>query len=301
MLVDMSYIHFTPEQWSQYRGDERLSLSAQDIERLQGHLETIDRKEISEIYLPLSRLLNLYVVQHQKLHQATSEFLHHVPGKVPFLIAVTGSVAVGKSTTSRVLQALLQRWPDHPRVELINTDGFLKTTAELEAADMMQRKGFPDSYHFEHFVATLSAIKSGIEEVTIPVYSHEIYDIVDSETRTIPAADIIIVEGLNVLQTGASRYFDFAIYVDADEEMIKQWFLERFMFFRELALSDSQAFFHKFTKLTPEQALHFATRIWDTINAVNLRENILPYRSDADLVLTKGIEHKVTELKLRRL
>ena len=268
-------------------------------------------EEVRDIYLPLSRLINLYVNAVQRLYGATDTFLGRHPGKVPYLIGVAGSVAVGKSTTSRVLRALLARWPDHPKVDLITTDGFLLPNRDLVARGLLQRKGFPESYDVRKLLRFVTDLKSGREEVSAPVYSHLTYDIVPSERVVIRRPDIVIVEGLNVLQTWragprtpttfVSDYFDFSIYVDADEEDVERWYVERFLTFRETAFKDPANYFHKYSSLTVPEAVEVARGIWREINGVNLRENIAPTRERADLILAKAGDHSVREVKLRRL
>jgi type I pantothenate kinase len=297
--------------WSKLRAATPLTLSEEDLETLRGLEERISLDEVADIYLPLSRLLNLYVAATQDLHQATATFLEDPAAKVPYVIGIAGSVAVGKSTTSRLLQALLSRWPDHPRVELITTDGFLHPNAVLEERGLMDRKGFPESYDVPRLVRFVADVKSGASEVTAPVYSHLTYDIIPDQRTVVRRPDILIVEGLNVLQTGAGRpgephvfvsdFFDFSIYVDADEADIRQWYLDRFRTLRRTAFRDRASYFRRYAELSAEAADAFALSVWDDINGRNLVENILPTRSRADLVLHKGSDHAVESVQLRKL
>ncbi len=267
--------------------------------------------EIEEVYLPLSRLLNLYVAAVQGLYRATATFLGHGEEKVPFLIGLAGSVAVGKSTAARALRELLARWPHHPRVDIVTTDGFLYPTAVLEERGLMRRKGFPESYDVRALVAFVRDLKAGKDRVTTPVYSHLVYDIVPGETVVVERPDIVIVEGLNVLQTGpavdgqprvfVSDFFDFTIYVDADTEHIRSWYVERFLALRHTAFRDPSSYFHRYASLSDAEAAETAGRIWAEINEPNLVRNILPTRERAYLVLRKGRDHAVEEVRLRKL
>ncbi|MEZ5379452.1 MAG: type I pantothenate kinase [Acidimicrobiales bacterium] len=304
------YMTFTAEQWADLRAATPLSLDETDLERLRGINVELSLDEVASIMLPLSRLLNLYVGASQELYRASDTFLGQLPAKVPFVIGIAGSVAVGKSTTARVLQALLGRWPDHPKVDLITTDGFLYPNAVLNERGLMERKGFPESYDRRRLLQFMSDIKSGEPKVEAPVYSHLTYDILDDVHLTVCQPDIVIVEGLNVLQTSAataesplfvSDFFDFSIYVDADTDDIEQWYVERFFTLRETAFQDKRSFFRRFAELTDEQATATASSIWAAINEKNLIENILPTRERADLILHKGHDHRVTQVKLRRL
>jgi type I pantothenate kinase len=268
--------------------------------------------EVEEIYLPLSRLLNLYVAATQQLYTVTTKFLGHPEPKVPYIIGVAGSVAVGKSTTSRILQTLLSRWQDHPRVALITTDGFLHSNAVLEQRGLTDRKGFPESYDLPTLVNFLADLKAGKQELQVPVYSHHDYDIVPGEFETLQQPDIVIIEGLNVLQIPRKKtlqqpqwfvadFFDFTIYVDAATDVIKQWYIDRFMLFRDKARHDPAAYFHRFAQWDEQRALHFAAEIWTDINERNLIENILPFKQRARLVLEKGQDHAIEQVLLRKI
>ncbi|HRE03638.1 MAG TPA: type I pantothenate kinase, partial [Ilumatobacteraceae bacterium] len=259
------------------------------------------------VYLSLTRLLNLYVSATQNLQKVTSTFLGTLAPRVPYIIGVAGSVAVGKSTFARILRALLARWPDHPRVSLITTDGFLYPNQTLEHRGLMTRKGFPESYDTRRLISFLRDVKSGAAEVRAPIYSHVVYDIVEGEETVVTQPDILIVEGLNVLQVGSdagefvSDYFDFSIYVDADEADIESWYVARFQALRETVFKDPNSYFQHYSHLTEEQAVHVAHGIWRDINGRNLVENIAPTRERASLVLRKGPDHRITKVMLRRL
>src|SRR4051794_13415868 len=308
------YVDLTRAEWSALREKTPLPLTAEEVEKLRGLGDVIDLDEVRDIYLPLSRLLNLYVGATDGLRGALNTFLGEKgsqPG-TPFVIGVAGSVAVGKSTTARLLQALLARWPEHPRVELVTTDGFLLPNAELHRRGLMSRKGFPESYDRRALTRFVADVKSGKEEVTAPVYSHLIYDIVPGERLTVRRPDILIVEGLNVLQPalpgkdgrtrlGLADFFDFSVYVDARTEDIERWYLGRFRKLRETAFQNPHSYFTKYTRVPEKEALDYARMIWRTINLPNLEENVLPTRSRATLVLRKNQEHKVQRLSLRKL
>lgn len=306
------YHHFSKAEWSKLRADEPMTLSAEDITRLRALADPISLEEAEEIYLPLSRLISLYVEAVQELHRASTRFLGAEDRKVPYIIGVAGSVAVGKSTTSRILQALLQRWKSSPKVDLVTTDGFLLPNAELEKRGLMERKGFPESYDRARFIAFLAAIKSGRRGVGMPVYSHLVYDVVPGEEMIVDRPDILIVEGLNILQPGelprdgnpilfASDFLDFSIFMDAEESDLRLWFMERFARLRETAFADPRSFFHRFSQMSAEEANGFGLWAWETINLPNLVDNILPTRSRADLILKKGRSHGVEEVALRRV
>ena len=306
------YQTFTKAQWSDLRNGQPMTLNAADIERLRALTDPISLAEAEEVYLPLSRLLSYYVEAVQNLHQVSSRFLNTPVDKVPFIIGVAGSVAVGKSTTSRILRALLSRWPSSPKVDLVTTDGFLHPNKVLEDRGLMHRKGFPESYDRARFVKFLADIKSGRGKVSVPVYSHLVYDVVPGEEVIIDRPDILIVEGLNILQPGelprdgkpivfASDFIDFAIYIDADVEDLRDWYLTRFFRLRETAFRDPTSFFRKFSEMSEEEAGIFGRNVWKTINLPNLLENVLPTRGRADLILKKGKDHRVEEVKLKRL
>jgi len=310
-LVDISrYVDLNRAEWARLRASTPLPLSEAQLRPLGGLTERVSLDEVTDIYLPLSRLLNLYVGATQKLHAATSTFLGGSANlRIPFVIGIAGSVAVGKSTASRVLKALLSHWPNHPQVDLVTTDGFLLPQRELEARGLTQRKGFPESYDVRRLLRFLADVKSGLPEVTAPVYSHLAYDIVPGEFQTVRQPDIVIVEGLNVLQTRSrqrkppamfvSDFFDFSIYVDANEADIEHWYIERFMKLRATVFQNPSSYFHRYAALGTAEAETTARRIWETINLVNLRENVLPTRERAHLVLEKGRDHAVRRVRLR--
>lgn len=305
------YRVFSREQWAKLRADTPMTLEPQELEVLSGFLETLSMEEVETIYLPLSRLLNLYVAAAQKLHAVSSTFLGRNDCKVPFIIGVAGSVAVGKSTTARVLKALLARWPDHPRVDLITTDGFLFPNRELEARNLMERKGFPESFDTARLLNFLADVKSGKEQIEAPIYSHFHYDIMPGQKTLIERPDILIVEGLNVLQPAnvrggdagpfVSDFIDFSIFIDADPDLIEAWYVERFMRLRSTAFRDPASFFHRYITLTHKNAMARALDIWRTINLRNLTENILPTRPRARLILRKDKDHNVSTVALRKL
>ena len=306
------YVDLDREAWSRLSAATPLPLTDEDVVRLRGLGDPIDLSEVDAVYRPLSRLLNLYVEATGRLHAATTTFLGERAARTPYVIGIAGSVAVGKSTTARVLRELLARWPETPRVELITTDGFLHSNTELERRGLMDRKGFPESYDQRALLRFLSAIKSGDEQVTAPVYSHLTYDIVRGEHVVVNRPDVLIVEGLNVLQPAratavgdASRavrdFFDFSIYVDARTSDIRQWYVDRFLSLRETAFAQPASFFHQFATLSDEEAVRRAAQIWDTINAPNLEQNILPTRGRATLVLRKGSDHALQRVRLRKL
>jgi type I pantothenate kinase len=302
------YRTFDRDEWSRLRDATPLPLGSDELEALRGLNEKLELQEVTDVYLPLSRLLNLRVAATQALHRTTDTFLGRPLQRVPFIIGLGGSVAVGKSTTARVLQTLLARWPDHPRVDLVTTDGFLRPNRVLEERGIMDRKGFPESYDVRRLVRFLEEVKRGEPEVPVPVYSHVVYDIVAGEEQVLRQPDIVILEGLNVLQTGVaaghesrfvSDWFDFSIYVDAEEHDIERWYVERFFALRETAFSDETSFFRHFASLSDGELEATARSIWASINRPNLRSNILPSRSRADLVLDKGPDHDIRRIRLR--
>jgi len=310
-IIDISrYVDLNRAEWARLRASTPLPLSEAQLRPLGGVTEPVSLDEVADVYLPLSRLLNLYVGATQQLHAATSTFLGGSSDlRIPYVIGIAGSVAVGKSTASRVLKALLSHWPSHPQVDLVTTDGFLLPQRELEARGLTQRKGFPESYDVRRLLRFLADVKSGLPDVTAPVYSHLAYDIVPVEYQTVHQPDIVIVEGLNVLQTGSrqrkstamfvSDFFDFTIYVDANESDIEHWYIERFLKLRATVFQNPSSYFHRYASLTTTDAEATARRIWETINLVNLRENVLPTRERAHLVLEKGRDHAVRRVRLR--
>jgi type I pantothenate kinase len=302
------YLTFDRAEWAELRAATPLTLREHDLASLRGINDRIDLDEVAAVYLPLTRLLNLYVAATQNLHKVSAAFLGTLSPKVPYVIGVAGSVAVGKSTFARILQALLARWPDHPQVDLVTTDGFLHPNKVLEERGIMNRKGFPESYDTKRLLQFLRDLKSGAAEVAAPVYSHVVYDIVEGEQVIVRQPDIVIVEGLNMLQVGAesstefvSDYFDFSIYVDADEEHIQQWYVQRFLTLCETVFQDPNSFFTHYAHLSRDEAIETANFIWREINGKNLRENIEPTKSRASLLLRKGADHRVTDVALRRL
>ena len=306
------FVELDREAWAKLRENHPLNLDESDVARLRGLSDPIDLEEVQEVYLPLSRLLTFYVSATTRLHRTTSTFLGERPPKSPFVIGVAGSVAVGKSTTARLLQALMQRWPDIPQVDLVTTDGFLLPNAELERRGLLQRKGFPESYDRRALLRFISAVKAGQPEVPAPLYSHLTYDIVPDEQIVVRQPDVLIVEGLNVLQPpglrsdgrsglAVSDFFDFSVYVDAKVDDIRAWYVERFLRLRKTAFADPQSYFHRYADLTDEQAVARALHIFETINEPNLLDNVLPTRGRASLVLTKGSDHQVRRIRLRKL
>ncbi|SJN58458.1 Pantothenate kinase [Vibrio ruber DSM 16370] len=304
------YLSFDRRQWSDLRNSVPMTLSEDDLVELQGINESLSMKEAVEIYLPLARLLNLYVAARQSRNTVLNQFLGHTDIAPPFIIGIAGSVAVGKSTTARLLKALLSRWDNHPKVELITTDGFLYPNEVLLEKGIMQKKGFPESYDIKCLVQFVSDVKSGKKNISAPVYSHLTYDIT-GEVKTVDAPDILLIEGLNVLQSGMdyphaphrvfiSDFLDFSIYVDAESSLIEKWYIERFMKFRHGAFKRPGSYFSHYTKLNESEAHSIAKNIWRAINGKNLQENILPTRERAQLILRKGINHTVEEILLRQ-
>jgi type I pantothenate kinase len=306
------YRIFSREQWARLRDDTPMTLEPGEFERLRSMHDRLDMKEVEEIFLPLSRLLSIYVDATLRLYQAQRQFLGIRDRKVPYIIGVAGSVAVGKSTTARVLQALLARWSPRPKVDLVTTDGFLFPNAVLERQGLMQKKGFPESYDLPTLLSFLSDIKAGRRQVRAPVYSHLTYDIIPNQWIAIDRPDILIVEGVNVLQTGplprdgkavpvVSDFFDFSVYIDAEEAVLREWYVRRFLALRDTAFHDPRSYFHRYALLSDEEATATALAIWERTNLANLEDNILPTRPRATLILKKGADHVVETVALRRL
>ncbi|NBR77440.1 MAG: type I pantothenate kinase [Microbacteriaceae bacterium] len=302
------FVEISRSEWAELARTNDTPLTEAEIENIRGLGDFLDLAEVAEIYLPLSQLLNLYVTNTQQLHQASGSFLHGTAKRTPFIIGVAGSVAVGKSTVSRLLKELLSRWPTTPRVSLVTTDGFLYPNSVLEEKGLMAKKGFPESYDRLALLKFVADIKSGKEEVKAPVYSHLTYDIVPGAELVVNSPDVVIVEGLNVLQPPAigqevalSDYFDFQIYVDAPTDEIETWYLDRFKQLRESAFRNPESYFHKYAEMPMEDALERAKEIWRTINLPNLLENIISTKSRATLVLQKGVKHRVERVLLRKI
>ncbi|MEL6423594.1 MAG: type I pantothenate kinase [Pseudomonadota bacterium] len=306
------YRVFGRDEWAALRADTEMVLTEADVDNLSGIIDPLSIPEVEEIYLPMTRLLNLYITGSQSISAVTAKFLHRESARVPFIIGVAGSVAVGKSTMARVLRALLSAWAEHPKVELVTTDGFLLPNATLEARGLMNRKGFPESYDTRRLLRFLTDVKGGKPNVSAPVYSHFHYDVQSDAEVVVDRPDVLIVEGLNVLQPArlprdgeaipfVSDFFDFSIYLDAASSVAGEWYLERFLRLRATAFRDPAAYFHRYAHLTVEQATETAERIWETINLVNLTENILPTRQRADLIVRKTRSHRVEAVALRKL
>jgi type I pantothenate kinase len=306
------YRVFTRKQWSHLRDDTPMTLEPGEFDRLRSLHDRLDLQEVEDIYLPLSRLLSIYFDATQRLFYSQRQFLNIRDRKMPYIVGVAGSVAVGKSTTARVLQALLARWSPRPKVDLITTDGFLYPNAVLERQGTMQKKGFPESYDLPTLLKFLSDIKAGRRHVRAPVYSHLTYDIVPGKSTEIDQPDILIVEGVNVLQTGrlprdgkavpfVSDFFDFSVYIDADEAALRQWYIKRFLALRDTAFTDPKSYFHRYALLSDEEATATAIAIWERTNLANLEDNILPTRPRATLIMKKGADHVVETVALRRL
>ncbi|MBU9714362.1 type I pantothenate kinase [Bacillus tamaricis] len=307
------YISHNRNEWAALRSSTPMTMTEKDVQELKGLNEVLSLEEVEDIYLPLSRLLYLHARSTRELYEMRNEFLKTKVGKVPFVIGIAGSVAVGKSTFARVLKTLISRWPDNPKVELLTTDGFLYPNRELEERGIMDKKGFPESYNIAKLLHVLSELKSGVGEVSVPVYSHITYDIVPDENQRIMSPDILIVEGINVLQPpkvsegkrmdqlSVSDFFDFSIYVDADDNNIFEWYVQRFKILKETAFRHEDSYFKKFAGISDLEAFEVAKGIWDRINKVNLYENILPTRSRADLILYKGNNHLVNRIMMRKI
>ena len=311
--TDLSpFTTFSVEEWAKLRADTPMTLTQEEIDALRSVGDPVSMEEVERVYLPISRLLSYYVAATQTLFDATRRFLGTRDGKTPYIIGIGGSVAVGKSTTARILRELLRRWESRPNVDLVTTDGFLLPNDVLGAEGLMERKGFPESYDIGALIAFLTKIKAGEPHVAAPVYSHLSYDIVPGETIAVDRPDILILEGLNVLQPNkmpkdgkevpfVSDFFDFSIYLDAEEDAVRDWYVDRFMRLKETRFRDPRSYFHRFAELGHEEAERMATSLWERINLINLRENILPTRQRADLILHKDADHSVGEVALRKL
>ncbi|MBT9432047.1 type I pantothenate kinase [Candidatus Sodalis endolongispinus] len=305
------YLQFSRKQWAALRNSVPLTLTEAEIVKLKGINEDLSLEEVAEIHLPLSRLLNFYISSNLRRQAVLEQFLGTDGQRIPYIIGIAGSVAVGKSTTARVLQALLSRWPEHRTVELVTTDGFLHPNCVLKQRDLMKKKGFPESYDIRSLVNFVSKVKSGTPRVTAPVYSHLIYDVVPDEQKVISQPDILILEGLNVLQSGSdynqdphhvfvSDFVDFSIYVDAPETLLQSWYINRFLKFRQGAFSDPDSYFHHYSQLSEQEAVAIASQLWSEINGLNLQQNILPTRERASLILGKSANHAVERVRLRK-
>jgi len=306
------YRTFSRAEWAALREDTPMTLTSDEVTRLRSLHDRLDLQEVEDIYLSLTRLLSMYVDATQQLFRAQERFLATRDVKMPFVIGVAGSVAVGKSTTARVLQALLARWPNVPKVDLITTDGFLYPNSILAQEGLMEKKGFPESYDLPALLRFLTDVKAGRRPARAPIYSHLIYDVVPNQWVEVDRPDILIVEGLNVLQTGSlpkdgraipfvSDFFDFSVYIDADDDVLKSWYVDRFLTLRGTAFRDPKSYFHRYSSLSDEEAMETAASIWERINLVNLHENIVPTRQRSDLILKKSETHAVEQVSLRRL
>lgn len=302
-----SYVEFDRARWAALRSRTPLRLSEEELQRIKGLNDKISLQEVEEIYIPLTRLINLKVRAAQYLDEVTSAFLGCEPVHKPFIIGVAGSVAVGKSTVARLLQTLLSRWEHHPTVDLVTTDGFLYPTRVLEEKELMARKGFPESYDTKKLLDFLTRVRAGERQVEAPVYSHVTYDVLPDRSEIVDSPDILIVEGVNVLQVSkgqpvfVSDFFDFSVYIDAEEQEIRNWYIDRFLLLHRTAFRDPSSYFHRYAELTEREAVERATNIWETINLLNLNENILPTRGRADLVLSKGPDHQIHRVFLKDL
>lgn len=305
------FLTFDRQQWAALRKSVPLKLTEQDLKPLLGFNEDLSLEEVSTIYLPLARLINYYIDENLKRQEVLHKFLDVESPKVPYIISLTGSVSVGKSTSARILQALLSEWPEKRKVDLITTDGFLYPLKTLQERNLMKKKGFPESYDIHRLIEFVSDIKSGKRHVKAPIYSHLTYDIIPHKFNEVDQRDIVILEGLNMLQSGmnyphsphnvfVSDFVDFSIYVDADETLLKSWYINRFLKFRRSAFSNPDSYFHHYSKLSETEAIQTASTIWDEINGLNLRQNILPSRERANLILVKGEDHAIETVKLRK-
>lgn len=305
------FLTFDRTQWAALRKSVPLKLTEQDLKPLLGFNEDLSLEEVRTIYLPLARLINYYIEENLKRQAVLHRFLDVEPPKVPYIISIAGSVSVGKSTSARILQALLSNYPGPRKVDLITTDGFLYPLKTLEEKNLLKRKGFPESYDIYRLIEFVSDLKSGKPSVKAPIYSHLTYDIIPDQFNVVEQPDIVILEGLNVLQSGmnypasphnafVSDFVDFSIYVDADESLLKQWYIYRFLKFRRSAFSDPNSYFHHYSALSEEEAIQTASTIWEEINGLNLKKNILPSRERANLILTKGENHEIQTVKLRK-
>lgn len=300
------FLTFDRQQWAELRKSVPLQLTEQDLKPLLGFNEELSLDEVSTIYLPLARLINYYIEENLRRQAVLNRFLGGNKGKVPYIISIAGSVAVGKSTSARILQSLLSHWPETRKVDLITTDGFLYPLNILQERNLLQKKGFPISYDTPKLIKFLADIKSGKPNVKAPIYSHLTYDIIPDQFNVVNQPDILILEGLNVLQTGnsaqtfVSDFVDFSIYVDADEALLQEWYIRRFLKFRQSAFNDPNSYFKHYANLSEQEAITIATQIWNSINGLNLKENILPTRERANLILTKGADHAVQLVRLKK-
>lgn len=310
--IPSPYLFFSAADWAKFRADTPLTLTSEEVVRLRSSNDPISLDEVRDIYLSLSRLLSSHVESSQQLFKLRQQFLNISPDKTPFVIGIAGSVAVGKSTTARILKELMARWPSSPKVDLVTTDGFLLPNKVLLENNLMEKKGFPESYNVSELLNFLSRIKAGEASVEAPLYSHFNYDVMPDQFQIVDRPDILIFEGINVLQSRdlpeegnavpfVSDFFDFSIYIDAEEEIIEKWYVDRFMRLRETAFTDPGSFFHRYSQTSAEDALEIAQGLWDRTNLANLRENILPTRPRADLILKKGLDHSVEQVALRKL
>ncbi|MGN7310069.1 type I pantothenate kinase [Alkalicoccobacillus gibsonii] len=305
-----AYTSFTRSEWSSLAYQASVSLTDEERTQLQGINETVSPDEVEQIYVPLTELLYMHTTHAVNLHNDQNRFFHRETKKVPFVIGIAGSVSVGKSTTARLIQALISRWPNRPKVDLVTTDGFLYPNKVLEERGLMKRKGFPESYDIRKLVRFLSDIKSGRKSTEVPLYSHLTYDVLSEKSQPIDEPDVVIVEGINVLQVNkkdrrispvfVSDFFDYSIYVDADEENIIKWYIDRFKVLQHTAFQDPNSFFHRYRHLSEAEAEEVALSIWKTINGVNLEKNIRPTRYRADMILTKGTGHRVEQVQVKK-